>query len=494
MLKFNNSYAKLPEIFYQRVAPAGSSNPGLIFHNDELAELLAIDAAFLQTDAALQIFSGNQIPDGAEPIAMAYAGHQFGNFVPQLGDGRAILLGEIITDNGKRYDVQLKGAGQTQFSRRGDGKSAIGPVLREYIVSEAMYRLGVPTTRALFAVTTGEPVMREEIYQGAILTRIAASHIRVGTFEYFAAREEQESVKRLADYVIDRHYPQARETKQKYLDLFRRICDRQIALVAKWMAAGFIHGVMNTDNCTISGETIDYGPCAFMEGYNPSQLYSSIDSYGRYSYSNQPRIIIWNLSSLAECLLFLFDDELTRAKRYAEDILGNAVEKYSEYWLQEMRPKLGLRESINGDVDLINKFLDIMHEQNADFTLSFRFLSDMVSGDENSEFTNRFYDLFDTPNNNQLREWLAGWRDRLAKEKMDLTEISCKMNLVNPCYIARNHLVEAAIADANYSGSYDKAKKLLQILQQPYEEHHNYQEYLKPASPTERIYQTFCGT
>ena len=369
---FSNSYARLPEHFFARLAPTPVPKPHLIKFNGSLASELGINARGLEPDELAGVFAGNVIPQGAEPIAMAYAGHQFGSFVPQLGDGRAILLGEVLDRKGERRDVQLKGAGRTPFSRRGDGRAALGPVLREYLVSEAMHALGIPTTRALAAVLTGEPVYRERQLPGAVLTRVASSHIRVGTFQYFAARGDLEAVERLSDYVIDRHFPDARDAERPRLALIQAVVERQALLIARWMHVGFIHGVMNTDNTALSGETIDFGPCAFMDSYDPATAFSAIDELGRYAYANQPNIAQWNLARFAETLLPLMDPNPERAVELASEAISAFLPRYQEHWLAGMREKLGISGHEDSDLDLVRDLLRAMHENAADFTLTFR--------------------------------------------------------------------------------------------------------------------------
>src|SRR6266704_6835696 len=373
---FENTYAALPANFFARVAPTPVAAPRLIKLNRPLAVHLGLDPDLLSTPEGAEILAGKRVPDGADPIAMAYAGHQFGHFVPQLGDGRAILLGEVIDRDGVRRDIQLKGSGPTPFSRRGDGRAALGPVLREYIVSEAMAALGIPTTRALAAVVTGENVMRETPLPGAVLTRVASSHIRVGTFQYFAARNDTEGVRRLADHVIGRHYPQAANADRPYHALLEAVIARQADLVARWLLVGFIHGVMNTDNTSISGETIDYGPCAFMDHDDPAQVFSSIDEMGRYAYANQPRIALWNLTRLAECLLPLLSDSQENAIAEAQGLLGAFPQKFNAAYQAGLRRRLGLSTARDGDPALAHDLLDAMAKNQADFTLTFRRLSD----------------------------------------------------------------------------------------------------------------------
>src|SRR6201991_3789489 len=373
---FEHTYASLPENFFARVAPTPVISPRLIKLNRPLAVHLGLDPELLSSPEGAEILAGKRIPEGADPIAMAYAGHQFGHFVPQLGDGRAILLGEVIDADGVRRDIQLKGSGPTPFSRRGDGRAALGPVLREYVVSEAMAALGVPTTRSLAAVVTGESVMRETMLPGAVLTRVASSHIRVGTFQFFASRGDTDGVKKLADHVIARHYPDIGMAERPYHELLERVVARQAELVARWLLVGFIHGVMNTDNTSISGETIDYGPCAFMDDYNPGQVFSSIDEMGRYAYGNQPRIALWNLTRLAECLLPLFSDDQDKAIEQAQFALGEFAEKFAAAYQAGLRAKVGLFTKADGDDALEQDLLDAMTKNQADFTLTFRRLAD----------------------------------------------------------------------------------------------------------------------
>src|SRR5215470_5230902 len=379
---FDNTYARELEGFYVPWKATQVAQPTLVKFNRELAEELGLDADALDSQEGARIFAGNQTPEGAAPLAQAYAGHQFGGFVPQLGDGRALLLGEVIDRKGDRRDIQLKGSGPTPFSRAGDGRAALGPVLREYLIGEAMHALGIPTTRALAAVLTGEPVFREAALPGAVLTRVAASHIRVGTFQFFAARGDDAKVKRLADYVIDRHYPELKEQANPSLGLLERVCDKQAALVASWMHVGFIHGVMNTDNMAISGETIDYGPCAFMDHYDPATVFSSIDTQGRYAYANQPKIAQWNLARFAETLLSLLDADKNRAVARATEVVNNFPQRYEHHWLNGMRVKLGLLTEDEADLNLAAGFVAAMAGNKVDYTLAFRYLTNSVLGDE----------------------------------------------------------------------------------------------------------------
>ena len=485
---FQNTYAALPDNFFARVAPTPVASPRLIKLNRPLALQLGLDPDVLDSPEGAEILAGKLIPDGADPIAMAYAGHQFGQFVPQLGDGRAILLGEVIDADGVRRDIQLKGSGPTPFSRRGDGRAALGPVLREYIVSEAMATLGIPTTRSLAAVITGESVMRETPLPGAVLTRVAASHIRVGTFQYFAARGDTEGVRRLAVHAIARHYPDAGNAERPYHALLEGVIARQARLVARWLLVGFIHGVMNTDNTSISGETIDYGPCAFMDHYDPATVFSSIDELGRYAYANQPRIALWNLTRLAECLLPLFSDQQDKAIEQAQLMLGDFAEKFTEAYQAGLREKLGLFTARDGDPALVQDLLDAMAKNQADFTLTFRRLSD-AAGDPDSD---KVRDQFTDPA--AYDEWATRWRQRLADEPQSAAERQAAMRAVNPAFIPRNHRVEAVIAAAVNNDDYAPFEELLTVLSQPYEDQPGYAAYADPPLPEQRVLQTFCGT
>ncbi|MFC5759315.1 protein adenylyltransferase SelO [Rhizobium sp. GCM10022189] len=485
---FDNSYARLPPHFFARQAPTQVAEPWLIKLNETLAEELGLDVEILKREGAA-IFSGNRVPDGAEPLAMAYAGHQFGQFVPLLGDGRAILLGEVIDRSGKRRDIQLKGAGQTPFSRRGDGRAALGPVLREYIVSEAMSALGIPATRALAAVLTGEGVRREEILPGAVFARVAASHIRVGTFQYLAATGDEDGVKVLADHVIERHYPALKAAENPYLALYEAVCDRQAALIARWLQVGFIHGVMNTDNMAISGETIDFGPCAFMDSYDPMTVFSSIDQHGRYAYANQPGIGQWNLARLGEALLPLIDPDRDKAIEQANAVIKAYGERFHAFWLQGMRGKIGLASAEDGDLELVQALLALMQAQGADFTLAFRRLS-ALAGDPEAEAA--FVSSFREPA--AAVEWLAQWRERLARDAQAPGERAAAMKRVNPAFIARNHRVEQAIEAAVEDGDFSLFEALLAVLSKPYEEQPAFAAYMDPPKPEERVLQTFCGT
>jgi len=480
---FQNTYSALPANFYARVAPTPVAAPRLIKLNRALAVQLGLDPDVLESPEGAEILAGKRVPEGADPIAMAYAGHQFGHFVPQLGDGRAILLGEVIDSDGIRRDIQLKGSGPTPFSRRGDGRAALGPVLREYIVSEAMFALGIPTTRSLAAVTSGERVQRETMLPGAVLTRVASSHIRVGTFQFFAARGETEGVRKLADHVIARHYPDIGMAERPYHALLERVVARQADLVARWLLVGFIHGVMNTDNTSVSGETIDYGPCAFMDEYNPAQVFSSIDEMGRYAYANQPQIALWNLTRLAECLLPLFADDKDQAIEQAQFILGEFAEKFTTAYQAGLRGKIGLFTARDGDEALVQDLLDAMAKNQADFTLTFRGLADADDDSVRAQFTNPA--AFD--------EWAARWRQRLADEPQSSTERQAAMRAVNPAFIPRNHRVEAVI-QAAVNNDYAPFEELLTVLSKPYEDQPEFAAYAEPPLPEQRVTQTFCGT
>jgi uncharacterized protein YdiU (UPF0061 family) len=486
---FEHTYAALPANFFARVAPTPVAAPRLIKLNRELAIQLGLDPDQLSTPEGAEILSGKRLPEGAEPIAMAYAGHQFGHFVPQLGDGRAILLGEVIDKDGIRRDIQLKGSGPTPFSRRGDGRAALGPVLREYIVSEAMFRLGIPTTRSLAAVISGESVMRETMLPGAVLTRVAASHIRVGTFQFFAARGDTDGVRRLADHVIGRHYPELARAERPYHALLDAVITRQADLVARWLLVGFIHGVMNTDNTSISGETIDYGPCAFMDEYNPSTVFSSIDEMGRYAYGNQPRIALWNLTRLAECLLPLFSDDKDKAIEQAQFALGEFAEKFTTAYQAGLRAKSGLFTKADSDEALVQDLLDTMTKNQADFTLTFRRLGEAALGADHDESVRS---LFIDPT--MFDEWAARWRQRTALEPQTPAERRAAMHQVNPAFIPRNHRVEAVIQAAVNNDDYAPFEELLAVLSKPFEDQPGFAAYAEPPEADQRVTQTFCGT
>lgn len=486
---FNNSYARLPQNFAVRTEPTPVAAPRLVKFNRPLAIEMGLDADALERDGAA-VFSGNRILPGSEPIAMAYAGHQFGQFVPQLGDGRAILLGEVVRPDGARRDIQLKGPGQTPWSRRGDGRAALGPVLREYIVSEAMHAFGIPTTRALAAVTTGQPVYRETMLPGAIFTRVAASHIRVGTFQFFAARGDTENTRILADHVIDRHYPELKGADDKYLKLLDAVADRQAYLIARWLGVGFIHGVMNTDNMAVSGETIDFGPCAFMDTYDPRTVFSSIDQAGRYAYGNQPMIGQWNIARLAETLLPLLHETPGDAVDIANDAVARFMDRFQEHWKAAIRAKLGLGGTEeDSDTDLIRGFITLMFEQKADFTLAFRRLSD-AAGDESADgaLGKRLADP------EAAGPWLSSWRARLSRDERPAAAVSDAMRSVNPAFIPRNHKVEEALNAATEEEDFSLFEALNDVLARPYDDQPAFAAYAEPPKPGEEVLQTFCGT
>ena len=486
---FNNSFVKLGEKFFAKLNPTPVEHPKIVKLNDELSNNLGIDLEMLELEDWASIFSGNQILPGSEPLAMVYAGHQFGHLVPQLGDGRAILLGEVIDNSSIRNDIQLKGSGITPFSRQGDGRAALGPVLREYIVSEAMHALGIPTTRSLCAVTSGEPVYRETVLPGAVLTRVASGHVRTGTFQYFAMRGDEKAITKLADYVIDRNYPEVKEKQNKYLKLLEKVMDRHAQLVTKWLNVGFIHGVMNTDNMALSGETIDYGPCAFMDSFNKTQVFSSIDHAGRYSYGNQPQIVQWNLARLAETLLPLIDKKEDSAVEMAKDIIESYSGRFKEFWLAGMRQKLGLFNSEPEDENLIESLLNIMHENEADFTLTFRRLCHAALGKKiDRNLRNLFKD------EEAFNKWSNSWRSRLSRESASPEERVNLMRNVNPAVIPRNHRVEHALNAAVENSDYGPFEKLVDVLSSPYEEIKENDEFMLPPKPGEHVLQTFCGT
>jgi serine/tyrosine/threonine adenylyltransferase len=494
-LGLQHSYAALPPRFYAAVGPTPVANPQLVVFNTALAEELGLDPGAVERNAAV-VFSGNQLPEDANPIAMAYAGHQFGAFVPRLGDGRAILIGEIRGRDGVLRDIQLKGAGLTPFSRNGDGRAVLGPMLREYLISEAMHALGIPSTRSLAVVTTGERVYRDDVLPGAVLTRVAASHVRVGTFQYFAARGDQEGLRELLEYVIARHYPAAREAGSPALAVLKEVAQRQVALIADWMLVGFIHGVMNTDNMAISGETIDYGPCAFMDEYDPKTVFSSIDHSGRYSYANQPAVAQWNLARFAETLLPLIDPDIEKAVAAATEVLEPFIDQFDARFLAGMRRKIGLSSSMQGDAELVRTLLATMQQSHADFTLTFRRLA-LAARDPGHIVSLR--ELF-TPDS-EIEAWLRAWQERLAKDPQSASARAAGMleggrghGPASPAFIPRNHHVEAALTAAQ-SGDYAPFRKLLGILQRPYDDQPEAAaEYGQAPHPSQRVLQTFCGT
>ena len=481
-MKLSNSYIGLPEEFYQSIDPSPVKDPSLLVFNNELANSLNIN---LGNEEILNYFSGNVVPKGSVPIALNYAGHQFGNFVHQLGDGRAVLLGEINNKEGN-YDLQLKGSGQTMFSRQGDGRSALGPVIREYILSEAMHHLDIPTSRALAAVSTGEHVARDTFEPGGILTRVAKSHLRVGTFEYFASRQQWEDLKILADFAIQRHFPEIRELDNHYLELLKKVASSQSELVSKWMSVGFIHGVMNTDNFTISGETIDYGPCAFLDEYHPGKVFSSIDQNGRYAFGNQPSIASWNLASLAGCLIAFIDKDSDKANELATAVLDNFSIETNQRILDLMCKKIGISGSKEKNHSILRRLLKIMMENQADYTLTFRNISKVLT--ENSD---EFFQLF--KDKNEIHQWLKDWRAVVNSENSDLMSLEKNLNEINPIYIPRNHQVQQAI-DKAYENDFSKMLEMIDVVKRPFEEKPQYSSYAEAPLDEQKVQRTFCGT
>lgn len=486
---FDNTYARLPERFFARLPPTPVKAPRLIRVNRPLADRLGLNPDLLADGEGVEMLAGNHVAETADPIAAAYAGHQFGSFVPQLGDGRAILLGELVDRDGVRRDVQLKGAGRTPYSRGGDGRAALGPVLREYVVSEAMAALGIPTTRALAAVTTGEVVIRETVLPGAIITRVASSHIRVGTFQFFASRADVEGLRLLADHVIARHYPDAARAERPYRALLDAVIRAQAELIAAWLLVGFIHGVMNTDNMSVAGETIDYGPCAFMDAYDPGAVFSAIDRQGRYAYSRQPAIGEWNLTRLAECLLPLISDDADAAIAEAEQALDEYGAIFQRAYQGGLSRKLGLLTEREGDVELGRDLLQAMGTSGADFTLTFRRLSDAATGQEDGAGVRSLF-----ANSSAYDEWLPRWRRRLDQEPTDAAARRVAMLAVNPAFIPRNHLVEAVIRAAVDEGDFAPFHELVTVLSNPFAAQPAFARYEEPPADHERVFQTFCGT
>ena len=480
-LKLENTYCELPNIFYSKEIPEKILNPKLVEFNKELAEDLGLDLKFLNSDEGIQYLVGNKLLDGSTPIAQAYAGHQFGHFT-MLGDGRAILLGEFISRNGQRFDIQLKGAGKTKYSRGGDGKAALGPMLREYIISEGMYGLKIPTTRSLAVISTGENVIREEILEGALLVRIAKSHIRVGTFQFARNFGDVEDLKKLADYTLNRHFKKDTYEGNPYLYLLKEVINNQAKLISKWQVVGFIHGVMNTDNMTISGETIDYGPCAFMDSYDINTVFSSIDINGRYAYGNQPKIGVWNLTRFAESLLPLLDDDIDNAIKIAEEALSNYGKLYNEYYFNGMRAKLGLFNKEEEDENLILSLLTIMNKFKADYTNTFLNLT-LGNLEEMSIFKS-----------DDFKKWYESWQARLAKQNKSRDEIKKLMQSNNPTVIPRNYIVENAIKAAVNNNDYSVINKFLEALKNPYDYSNISEEYSKIPEVPSCPYKTYCGT
>jgi uncharacterized protein YdiU (UPF0061 family) len=485
--QFNNSYVQLPERFYARQAPVPVADPALIRVNQELAGLLGIDPAWLESNEGINTIAGNSVPAGADPIATVYAGHQFGSFNPRLGDGRAILLGEVIGSDGERYDVQLKGSGMTPFSRNGDGRAPLGPILREYLVSEAMAALGVATSRTLAAVTTGEGVYREQRLPGGVLIRVARSHIRIGTFQYFASKQDLDGLQLLVDHVIARHYPEALDADNHVLSLFEQVSQQLAELIAHWQTVGFIHGVMNTDNMLLSGETIDFGPCAFMDGYDSAAVYSSIDHGSRYAYRNQPAITQWNLACLGQSLLpFIADDE-TAATEAAQAVLNAFPDFYMNAYFERLRGKFGLGEKKDADEALMQEFLDLLEAGRHDFTLAFRRLADIAAEENESEVG----ELFDFTGS--FNSWIERWQQRCTQESISAAQRQAQMRATNPVFIARNHLVEQAIAEA-YAGDFSFFHRLHERLQKPFTYDAQDAALATPPQAHEIVQQTFCGT
>ena len=489
-ISFDNSYALLPDRFYSRLQPEPVAAASPICVNETLARELGIDPDWLTSTEGTQMVAGNLLPAGADPIATVYAGHQFGGFNPQLGDGRAVLLGELLSANGTRYDLQLKGSGPTPYSRGGDGRSPLGPVLREYIVSEAMHSLGVPSTRALAAVATGQGVQRERFLPGAILARVASSHIRIGTFQFFAARKDHEALDLLAQHVIARHYPQAREADNPVLAMLQAVIARQAKLVAQWQLLGFIHGVMNTDNMLVCGETVDYGPCAFMDEFNPDQVFSSIDHNGRYAFRNQPSIAHWNLSALAQSLLPLLHDDQDQAVALAQAAIDRFQELFLQAHTEGLARKMGIAVLKPEDTPLVEDLWQLMAQQKLDFTLTFRRLADLAG--ESSEQTGSIARLFQFPV--ALEPWLGRWRARLTQESAAATDRQASMYLANPALIPRNHLVEAAISAATDQDDFSVFHALLETLAEPMQYRDDLALYATPPRPEQVVSQTFCGT
>ena len=476
---FDNSYSKLPKAFKETIKPISVLNPELVILNKHLAKELSLDFSNIEKNQLSALFAGNILPEGSNSIAQAYAGHQFGHFT-MLGDGRAVLIGEHITNKKKRYDIQFKGSGRTSFSRGGDGRAALGPMLREYIISEAIHSLNIPTTRSLAVTKTGEKIVRENLLEGAILTRVASSHIRVGTFQYIAAKQNINELKMLVDYTVDRHYPEIISSKTKAVDLLNIVTERQCQLIVNWMRVGFIHGVMNTDNMAISGETIDYGPCAFMDHYDPKTVFSSIDKFGRYAFSNQPLIAKWNLARFAECLIPLIDKNELQAIKAATEIINNFQNIYEQKWLDMMKSKLGLVGDDKNDLKLINSLLNWMKKNKADYTNTFCYLMGISNDDKIYKEAS-------------FKDWQKAWRNRLSLNNFSKEQQNDLMRKVNPLIIPRNHKVEEALSDA-YKNNYKTLYKLLSKIKNPYNFKDDFSEFQSPAPKSEKKYQTFCGT
>ncbi len=475
---FDNSYSKLPEAFKEIIKPVSVLNPELVILNENLAKELGLDFSKIEKNELSALFAGNILPEGTSSIAQAYAGHQFGHFT-MLGDGRAVLIGEHVTNQKKRYDIQFKGSGRTSFSRGGDGRAALGPMLREYIISEGIHSLNIPTTRSLAVTKTGEKVVRENLLEGAILTRVASSHIRVGTFQYIAAKQNIDELKTLVNYTVDRHYPEIKSSKTKAVDLLNLVIEKQCQLIVNWMRVGFIHGVMNTDNMAISGETIDYGPCAFMDYYDPKTVFSSIDKFGRYAFSNQPAIAKWNLARFAECLIPLIDKNENNAIKLASDLIDNFQNIYEYKWLNMMRDKLGLFGKDKDDLNLINNLLNWMKQNKVDYTNTFCNLMDINSDEVYKD--------------NNFILWKNNWKKRSELNNLSKEKQIKLMEKNNPIVIPRNHKVEEALAEAS-KGNLDSFKNLLDVLKKPYSKQNKIEKYQMPAPRSNKKYQTFCGT
>ena len=489
-IAFDNSYARLPDHFFQHIDPRPVAAPRLIRLNESLAASLNLDAEALASPEGIEMLAGNRPAEGAEPVAMAYAGHQFANWVPQLGDGRALLLGEVLDRDGRRRDIQLKGSGPTAFSRGGDGRSSIGPVVREYLGSEAMAALGVPTTRALAAIATGEEVLRNRPEPGGVLVRVADSHVRVGTFEYFARNGDPESVRVLADYVIDRHYPESADGDQPYLDFFAQVVERTASLIAEWMRVGFIHGVMNTDNTSVVGETIDFGPFGWMDEFHPATVYSSIDRRGRYAFNQQPGIAHWNLARLGECLLPLFDADSDAALEQANAVLNTFPDRFETHFHGMLRAKIGLAEAHGDDIELAEDLLERMTDGRADMTLTFRRLGELDANDASDDGPVR--ELFDDPA--AFDAWAVKWRQRLAAETRSDQDRREAMRRTNPAFVLRNHLAQQAVDAAIEHLDFEPMHRLAEVLARPYDDQPGNEHYAQPPHPDERVLKTFCGT
>ncbi len=484
---FENQLLSLPTEFYAELNPTPVKNPRLIKVNAELSDYLNIDRDWLTSAEALKVFAGNAVITDSRPTSSVYAGHQFGHWNPQLGDGRALLIGEARAKDGIAYDIQLKGSGETPFSRAGDGRSPLGPVLREFIVSEAMHALGVPTTRALAAVTTGEKVVRDSLLPGAVLTRVARSHIRVGTFQFFSAQNNVNAVKALADFVIERHYPEAVNSENPYADLLNLVIKNQAKLIAKWQLLGFVHGVMNTDNMLVSGETIDYGPCAFMDEYNPNLVLSSIDHHGRYQYRNQPKIAQWNLSWFAQSLIPLLDSDEKKAIEIAQESISQFTELYEDYYQTGLHKKLGLSMATAESQKVVEKLLNLMAQERVDFTLTFRTLaSELTETDQN------FSPAYELPM--AFLEWKQAWKKQLDIQGIDLIKVQTSMLQLNPVFIPRNHLVEQVIDKATNENDFKPFHKLVGVLEKPFDYTADFEIYTRPAEKDQVVTQTFCGT